>query len=57
MIRYYISGAYLNAKKLAEAARQHWHVEIVTHAQISAQGKRMTNRLMGCLWPVRRDGI
>ena len=27
MIRYYISSAELRAKKLAEAARQHWYIE------------------------------
>ncbi|MCE9664052.1 ISAs1 family transposase [Halomonas sp. M5N1S17] len=31
MIRYYISSADLSAKKLAEAARQHWHVENKLH--------------------------
>ncbi|WP_240721824.1 ISAs1 family transposase, partial [Halomonas marinisediminis] len=31
MIRYYISSAELTAKKLAEAARQHWHIESKLH--------------------------
>jgi len=31
MIRYYISSADLSAKKLAEAARQHWFVENKLH--------------------------
>jgi predicted transposase YbfD/YdcC len=31
MIRYCISSADLSAKKLAEAARQHWHVENKLH--------------------------
>ncbi|MCW4153943.1 ISAs1 family transposase, partial [Halomonas sp. 18H] len=31
MIRYYISSAELSAKKLAEAARQHWYVENKLH--------------------------
>jgi predicted transposase YbfD/YdcC len=31
MIRYYISSAELSAKKLAEAARQHWHIENKLH--------------------------
>ncbi len=31
MIRYYISSAKLSAKKLAEAARQHWFVENKLH--------------------------
>ena len=31
MIRYYISSAELTAKKLAEAARQHWHIEAKLH--------------------------
>src|SRR5690554_5931122 len=31
MIHYYISSADLNAKKLAEAARQHWHIEAKFH--------------------------
>jgi predicted transposase YbfD/YdcC len=31
MIRYYISSAELSAKKLAEAARQHWYIENKLH--------------------------
>jgi predicted transposase YbfD/YdcC len=31
MIRYYISSANLSAKKLAEAARQHWYIENKLH--------------------------
>jgi predicted transposase YbfD/YdcC len=36
MIRYYISSANLSAKKLAEAARQHWYIESVPQAHKSA---------------------
>ena len=34
MIRYYISSAKLRAKKLAEAARQHWYVENKLHGSL-----------------------
>ena len=31
MIRHYISSAELSAKKLSEAARQHWYIENKLH--------------------------